>query len=114
MIVRGQTTIIWPCGLMDKALVFGATGCRLESCQGHVLANRAIWLVAMPGGQFLSDCQWQITVSWPCGLMDKALVFGTKDCRLESCQGHALANRMRKALGSISSVSMHNKPASGV
>ena len=24
----------------------------------------------------------------PCGLMDKALVFGTKDCRLESCQGH--------------------------
>ena len=28
---------------------------------------------------------------WPCGLMDKALVFGTKDCRLESCQGHACA-----------------------
>ena len=26
----------------------------------------------------------------PCGLMDKALVFGTKDCRFESCQGHAL------------------------
>ena len=24
---------------------------------------------------------------WPCGLMDKALVFGTKDCRFESCQG---------------------------
>ena len=23
----------------------------------------------------------------PCGLMDKALVFGTKDCRFESCQG---------------------------
>ena len=23
-----------------------------------------------------------------CGLMDKALVFGTKDCRFESCQGH--------------------------
>ena len=29
--------------------------------------------------------------TWPCGLMDKALVFGTKDCRLESCQGHACA-----------------------
>ena len=28
-------------------------------------------------------------MQWPCGLMDKALVFGTKDCRLESCQGHA-------------------------
>ena len=27
-------------------------------------------------------------ISWPCGLMDKALVFGTKDCRFESCQGH--------------------------
>ena len=24
----------------------------------------------------------------PCGLMDKALVSGTKDCRFESCQGH--------------------------
>ena len=23
-----------------------------------------------------------------CGVMDKALVFGTKDCRFESCQGH--------------------------
>ena len=30
-----------------------------------------------------------IKISWrPCGLMDKALVFGTKDCRFESCQGH--------------------------
>ena len=28
--------------------------------------------------------------TWP-GLMDKASVFGTKDCRLESCQGHACA-----------------------
>ena len=28
------------------------------------------------------------SITWPCGLMDKALVFGTKDCRLESCQGH--------------------------
>ena len=27
-------------------------------------------------------------VKRPCGLMDKALVFGTKDCRFESCQGH--------------------------
>ena len=29
-------------------------------------------------------------LKWPCGLMDKALVFGTKDCRFESCQGHFL------------------------
>ena len=27
-------------------------------------------------------------VTRPCGLMDKALVFGAKDCRLESCRGH--------------------------
>ena len=34
----------------------------------------------------------------PCGLMDKALVFGTKDCRFESCQGHIaqLALRVTK------------------
>ena len=25
-------------------------------------------------------------IGWSCGLMDKALVLGTKDCRLESCQ----------------------------
>ena len=36
---------------------------------------------------------WASSRTWPrhrgpCGLMDKALVFGTKDCRFESCQGH--------------------------
>ena len=38
-------------------------------------------------------------LKWPCGLMDKALVFGTKDCRLESCQGHlklSYAARVRR------------------
>ena len=35
--------------------------------------------------------EWQPTqLLWPCGLMDKALVFGTKDCRFESCQGQVL------------------------
>ena len=29
-----------------------------------------------------------INFEWPRGLMDKVLVFGTKDCRLEYCQGH--------------------------
>ena len=33
----------------------------------------------------------------PCGLMDKALVFGTKDCRFESCQGHARFKKKHKA-----------------
>ena len=32
----------------------------------------------------------QIRLARPCGLMDKALVFGTKDCRFESCQGHCV------------------------
>ena len=31
-----------------------------------------------------------LDTQWPCGLMDKALVFGTKDCRFESCQGHTI------------------------
>ena len=43
---------------------------------------------------------------WPCGLMDKALLFGSKDCRFESCQGQdflkskntlTLANRSANA-----------------
>ena len=33
----------------------------------------------------VADADAEITR--PCGLMDKALVFGTKDCRFESCQG---------------------------
>ena len=33
-------------------------------------------------------------IHWPCGLMDKALVFGTKDCSLESCQGHSFTQRL--------------------
>ena len=34
------------------------------------------------------ECACFQLMTWPCGLMDKALVFGTKDCRFESCQGH--------------------------
>ena len=30
----------------------------------------------------------------PCGLMDEVLVFGTKGCRFESCQGHACSSMM--------------------
>ena len=36
-------------------------------------------------------------LAWPCGLMDKALVFGTKDCRFESCQGHWRTTRRWRA-----------------
>ena len=37
--------------------------------------------ISMLGPSFTS-------IARPCGLMDKALVFGTKDCRFKSCQGH--------------------------
>ena len=30
---------------------------------------------------------------WPCGLMGKALVLGTKDCRFKSCQGQFASQR---------------------
>ena len=41
-----------------------------------------------PGGRGSQGGSDGGSVKGPCGLMDKALVFGTKDCRLESCQGH--------------------------
>ena len=40
---------------------------------------------------------------WSCGLMDKALVFGTKDCRLESCQDQC----PRQLLGLSVSAALH-------
>ena len=41
-----------------------------------------------PGGRGSEGGSDGGSVKGPCGLMDKALAFGTKDCRLESCQGH--------------------------
>ena len=49
--------------------------------------RHTLHMEAMNLAEGLRDPQCQAT-SWPCGLMDKALVFGTKDCRFESCQGH--------------------------
>ena len=43
-----------------------------------------IWLSRLPS----ITCMVALKASRPCGLMDKALVLGTKDCRFESCQGH--------------------------
>ena len=45
-----------------------------------------------PRRSTLADREGNSAWQWPCGLMDKALVFGTKDCRFESCQGHFLLN----------------------
>ena len=37
--------------------------------------------------------------------MDKALVFGTKDCRFESCQGHLFVGRLvATAFGTVACV----------
>ena len=146
-----------PCGLMDKALVFGTKDCRFESCQGqegpcararglhrarcglrqpqrppltrtgaevHVevtgegttcagpdvrgasgctrllvvaIASSAPRATPLPGGHTGHEVPLQhanawlpaghAQFRWPCGLMDKVLVLGTKDCRFESCQG---------------------------
>ena len=45
--------------------------------------------------------------SRPCGLMDKALVFGTKDCRFESCQGQ-LFQKILSLLGEGVTPSLRN------
>ena len=40
-VLRGVMLIVWPCGLMDKVLVFGTKDCRFESCQGHFAGHVA-------------------------------------------------------------------------
>ena len=45
----------------------------------------------------------------PCGLMDKALVFGTKDCRFESCQGQFSCHDNIMEHGGVE-LSMHERP----
>ena len=126
-----------PCGLWDKALVYGAKDCRFESCQGHfgslvppppATSKRASFrklacvishrrncpaLLAAVFSQASTRLALETESRTPCcapvrsldstrhhpevrlactnrscGLRAKALVFGTKDCRFESCQGH--------------------------
>ena len=59
--------------------------------------NQGLQVRILPGSLFSlplclavppMSCQTSLCFVGPCGLMDKALVFGTKDCRFESCQGH--------------------------
>ena len=52
-----------------------AVCCRPRLCSEHRLISQC----AHPANQRIQGA---------CGLMDKALVFGTKDCRFESCQAH--------------------------
>ena len=59
--------------------------------------NQGLQVGILPGSLFSlplcfavppMSCQTSLCFVGPCGLMDKALVFGNKDCRVESCQGH--------------------------
>ena len=52
--------------------------------------------VVLSKGASLAQASRSWLSDWPCGLMDKALVFGTKDCRFESCQGHTFFARSRQ------------------
>ena len=58
--------------------------------QAAGLQTPGLW-VQVPGCAqgFLAVVMMKFSNSYrrPCGLMDKALVLGTKDCRFESCQG---------------------------
>ena len=56
-------------------------------CRTHVRTHRVCSAAFLKAPRHRSCVQPLILR--PCGLMDKALVFGTKDCRFESCQGHA-------------------------
>lgn len=50
---------------------------------------------------------------WPCGLMDKALVLGTKDCRFESCQGQACEDRIARPCWRAAVCGRRQPPAAG-
>ena len=83
---------------MDKALAHGAGDCRFESCRGHLCqspaARKAGMAIAARVLELRQECRDVSATNrshGPCGLMDKALVFGAKDCRLEPCQGQRIS-----------------------
>ena len=59
-----------------------------QSCcsDGRGDSNKMMLALHFPGSCLYLLCNGQR----PCGLMDKALVFGTKDFRPETCQGQVL------------------------
>ena len=68
----------------------------LAACPRNLPQDRRLWTAPnetrAAAVRYSHRCTLSLSLSLslkrPCGLMDKALVFGTKDCRLESCQGH--------------------------
>ena len=102
MIVLGaaQDRFDFETSLDTTALIWGSCHSRsrtLRAQQNSKGSGRYRPLVAMGStwGPLGFSNQEQLDAkalaTWPCGLMDKALVFGTKDCRFESCQGHFCA-----------------------
>ena len=84
----------WPRGAMDKVLSptrvsvsqhFSAWHSSLETKrQGK--EGQGCWLSRFSIRSALTSFLKMLPSSWPCCQVDKALVFGTKDCRFESCQ----------------------------
>ena len=70
----------------QQPLVSGALLGLLDSIHAQLI-HYSWWLSVHACGKS-GDFGHAHHCTWPCGLMDKALVFGTKDCRFESCQGH--------------------------
>ena len=77
----------WVPYMVCLSLAVGVDGA-LEADQCRALTERChrarpvARQIGARGGKTISHAEWS------CGLMDKALVLGTKDCRFESCQGH--------------------------
>ena len=104
---KGRASCNWPRGVtvstLDSESSDRGSDPREASCLRQIVANlrspssrqirlegRQVRLACRPktlACRLLHEPQGNKT---PCGLVDKALVFETKDCRLESCQGHAL------------------------
>ena len=70
----------------QQQLVSGALLGLLDSIHAQIVLYS--WWVSVNACGKSDDFGHAHHCTWPCGLMDKALVFGTKDCRFESCQGH--------------------------
>ena len=78
---------------MDMLASFGT-----DASKRHLWDSNLAGCVAhQENHEFVSNCRLEVHTGMirskpglckgPCGLMDKALVFGTKDCKYESCQG---------------------------
>ena len=108
MDARGATsaaqalTIVVPRGLEPRTLWLLAVRSNQLSYETSCVFHLVLWCVVCvvcclasvpwllgPARVMIAQAAFRAD-PWPAGLMDKALVLGTKDCRFESCQGDAL------------------------